>query len=81
MSVAVGTATHQFEDGSKHDLRVELKAKGAPGYPAAIGEPNTFDRRQIDPDERVLIGGAGQARALAGVLLRLAERLEKRGDL
>ena len=80
MSASIGTARHRYEDGSVHELRVVIEKKGEPGYPAAIGEPYIFDRRRLDPNETIYIGGSRQARVLANWLMLLAQRLEERGE-
>jgi hypothetical protein len=81
MAQSIGTATHTYEDGSKYELRVEIERKASMGWPARIGEPYVFDRRRLDIDHCLGIGGARQARVLANWLTLLADRLEARGEM
>lgn len=81
MASSIGTARHRYKDGSEHEIRVEISGKREKGWPAIIGEPDTFHPRRIDIDNYLGIGGARQARVLANYLTLLAERLEARGQM
>lgn len=70
----LGRAVHRFDDGSKHTIDVDLYPKTEPGWPVIVRDPDSADHWYD-----LGIGGAAQARRLAQLLERAADKLEKRG--